>query len=208
MTNILIADDHEIVRSGLRALLNEREHWHVVAEAGDGKDAVARAVATAPDVSIVDYSLPILNGVEVTHQIRQRSPTTEVLIFTIYNDNNLIRELLQAGALGYLLKSDAKHLLFEAVETVARHKPFFTGMVSETLLHAFLTKSSDSPLTPRERSVLQHIVEGHSNRKIATILDLSVKTVEAHRMSVHRKLRLRSTSDLVRYAIRNQIMKP
>jgi DNA-binding NarL/FixJ family response regulator len=205
MTTILIADDHEVVRSGLRGLLSDRKDWQVVAEAADGKEAVVQALATAPDVAIVDYSLPLLNGVEVTRQIRQRCPDTEVIIFTMHDNNNLIRDLLQAGALGYLLKSDAKRLLLTAVETVAEHKPFFTGMVSETLLQFFLTKCRDSPLTARERSVVQLIAEGHTNKKIASILNLSVKTVETHRAAAHRKLNLRSTADLVRYAIRNQL---
>ena len=166
------------------------------------------ALATAPDVAIVDYSLPLLNGVEVTRLIRRRSPGTEVIIFTMHDNYNLIQDLLQAGALGYLLKSDAKHLLLTAVETVAEHKPFFTGMASEALLQSFLTKGNDSPLTGRERSVVQLIAEGHSNKKIASILNLSVKTVETHRAAAHRKLNLRSTADLVRYAIRNHIIEP
>jgi DNA-binding NarL/FixJ family response regulator len=207
VTTILIADDHEVVRSGLRGLLSERPGWEVVAEAADGKEAVAMALATSPDVAIVDYSLPLLNGVEVTRQIRQRSPGTEVIIFTMHDNNNLIQDLLQAGALGYLLKSDAKHLLLTAVETVAEHKPFFTGMVSEALLQSFLTKGNDSPLTARERSVVQLIAEGHSNKKIASILNLSVKTVETHRAAAHRKLNLHSTADLVRYAIRNKLVE-
>jgi DNA-binding NarL/FixJ family response regulator len=130
MIKILIADDHDVVRSGLRALLSEQPNWQVVGEAADGKEAVAQVLKTAPDVAIVDYSLPVLNGVEVTRQIRQRSPRTEVIIFTMHDNNSLIHDLLQAGALGYLLKSDAKRLLLTAVETVAEHKPFFTGMVS------------------------------------------------------------------------------
>ena len=207
MLRILIADDHEVVRSGLRALLSEREGWQVVAEAADGKEAVLQALATAPDIAIVDYSLPLLNGVEVTRQIRQRSPHTEVIIFTMYDNDSLIHDLLNAGALGYLLKTDAKRLLMSAVETVAEHKPFFTGIVSEALLQAFMTKGNDSPLTARERSVVQLIAEGHSNKKIASILNLSVKTVETHRAAAHRKLNLRSTADLVRYAIRNKLIE-
>ena len=128
MTKILIADDHEVVRAGLRALLSEQPNWQVVAEAADGKEAVAQALKTAPDVAIVDYSLPLLNGVEVTRQIRQRSPGTEVIIFTMHDNNDLIRDLLQAGALGYVLKSEAHRLLLTAVETVAQHMPFFTGI--------------------------------------------------------------------------------
>jgi DNA-binding NarL/FixJ family response regulator len=195
-----------VVRAGLRAVLSGQPDWQVVAEAADGMEAVAQALKTAPDVAIVDYSLPVLNGLEVTRQIRQRSPGTEVLIFTMHDNNSLIHDLLQAGALGYLLKSDAKRLLLTAVATVAGHKPFFTGMVSETLLRSFLTNGNDSPLTARERSVLQLIAEGHSNKKIASILNLSVKTVETHRRAVHRKLNIHSTAGLVRYAVRNKII--
>jgi len=206
MITILIADDHDVVRSGLRALLSAQENFRVVAEAADGKEAVALALATTPDVAIVDYSLPLLNGLEVTRQIRQRSPGTEVIIFTMH-EHNLIRDLLRAGALGYLLKSDAKRLLITAIETVAGHKPFFTAVVSETLLHSFLIDKDDNPLTIRERSILQLIAEGHTNKEIATILNLSVKTVETHRAAVHRKLNLKSTAELVRYAIRNRLIQ-
>jgi DNA-binding NarL/FixJ family response regulator len=207
MTTILIADDHAVVSSGLRALLSEQPNWQVVAEAADGKEAVAQVLKTAPDVAIIDYSLPRLNGVEVTRQIRQRSPGTEVIIFTIHVNNNLIRDLLKAGALGYLLKSDAKRLLLTAVETVAQHQPFFTAMVSDSLLQFFLTKNNDTPLSARERSIVQLVSEGHTSRKIASILHISVKTVETHRAAAHRKLNLRSTADLVRYAIRNHIIE-
>ena len=206
MITILIADDHDVVRSGLRALLSAQENFRVVAEAADGKEAVALALATTPDVAIVDYSLPLLNGLEVTRQIRQRSPGTEVIIFTMH-EHNLIRDLLRAGALGYLLKSDAKRLLITAIETVAGHKPFFTAVVSETLLHSFLIDKDDNPLTIRERSIVQLIAEGHTNKEIATILNLSVKTVETHRAAVHRKLNLKSTAELVRYAIRNRLIQ-
>jgi DNA-binding NarL/FixJ family response regulator len=206
MKKILIADDHEVVRAGLRALLSEQPDWQVVAEAADGMEAVAQVLKTAPDVAVVDYSLPFLNGVEVTRQIRQSSPRTEVIIFTMHDNNSLIHDLLQAGALGYLLKSDAKRLLLTAVETVAEHKPFFTGMVSETLLQSFLTKDNDCPLTARERSVLQLTAEGHSNKGMAAILNVGVKTIETHRGAVNRKLNIHSTAGLVRYAIRNKII--
>jgi DNA-binding NarL/FixJ family response regulator len=206
MIKILIADDHEVVRAGLRALLSEQPNWQVVAEAADGKEAVAQALKTAPDVAIVDHRLPLSNGVEVTRQIRLRSPGTEVIIFTMHDNNDLIRDLLQAGALGYVLKSEAHHLLLTAVETVARHMPFFTGSVSETLRQSFLTKGNGGPLSARERSVLQLIAEGHSNKRAASILNLSIKTVESHRAAVHRKLNIHSTAGLVRYAIRNKII--
>ena len=206
MIKILIAEDHEVVRAGLRALLSEQPDWQVVAEAADGKEAVAQALKTAPDVAIVDHSLPLLNGVEVTRQIRLRSPGTEVIIFTMHDNKSLIHDLLQAGALGYVLKSDAHRLLLTAVETVAQHTPFYTGLVSETLRQSFLTKGNVGPLTARERSVVQLIAVGHSNKRIASILNLSIKTVETHRMAIHRKLNIHSTAGLVRYAVRNKIV--
>jgi DNA-binding NarL/FixJ family response regulator len=137
MTTILIADNHEVVRCGLHALLAERPDWEVVAEAADGREAVAQAIKTTPDVAIIDYSLPFLNGVEVTKQIRERSPDTAVLIFTMHDNNFVIRDSLRAGALGYVLKSDAQRLLVTAIDTVAQHKPFFTGAASAASLHAF-----------------------------------------------------------------------
>ena len=207
MTTILIADDHDVVRFGLRALLSERPGWEVVAEAADGKEAVARAIKTTPDVAIIDYSLPILNGVEVTKQIRQHSPNTAVLIFTMHDNSNLIHDLLQAGALGYVLKTDIQRLLVSAIDTVAQHKPFFTGTAIEASVHAFRTKGRASPLTARERCVVQLIAEGHTNKKIAALLGLSVKTVEHHRSAAHQKLKLHSPAELVRYAIRNEIAK-
>ena len=176
-----------------------------VAEAADGQAAVAQTLQTAPHVAIVDYSLPILNGVELTRQIRQRSPGTEVIIFTMHDSNDLIRDLLRAGALGYVLKSEAHRLLLAAVEMVAKHKPFFTGMVSETLRQSFLTKGNDGPLSARERSVLQLIAEGHSNKRAASILSLSIKTVETHRTTLMRKIGVNSIVDLVRYAVRNHL---
>lgn len=210
MTRILIADDHEVVRSGLRNILETQPGWEVVAEAVDGKEAIVKAVETKPDVAVVDYSLPLINGIEVTRQIRRRLPKTEVLIFTMHDSEALIDELLRAGARGFLLKSDAKRHLLEAIETLAAHKSFFTYRVSETLLKSFLLKSSRSPsiLTPREREIVQLIAEGHSNKQIASILNLSLKTVETHRAATMRKLNLSSSAALVRYAVRNRFVEP
>ena len=206
MTTILIADNHEVVRCGLHALLADRSDWEVVAEAADGKEAVAQASKTTPNVAIIDYSLPFLNGVEVTKQIREHSPDTAVLIFTMHDSNFVIRDSVRAGALGYVLKSDAQRLLVTAIDTVAQHKPFFTGAAAAAL-HAFQTKGSKSPLSVRERGVVQLIAEGHSNKKIASLLGLSSKTVETHRQTVRHKLDLRSTADLVRYAVRNNLVE-
>jgi DNA-binding NarL/FixJ family response regulator len=184
MTTILIADHHEVVRRGLRAIFIERPDWEVVAEAADGKEAVAQALKTTPNVAIVDYSLPLLNGVEVTKQIRKHSPDTAVLIFTVHDNNDFIYDSLHAGALGYVLKSDAQRMLMAAIHTVVQHKPFFTGIASAAMWHTFQINGSDSPVSGRERSVIQLVAEGHSNKKIASMLNLSAKTIETHRLAV------------------------
>jgi DNA-binding NarL/FixJ family response regulator len=211
VTRILIADDHEVVRSGLRSILEAHRGWEVVAEACDGKEAIAKAVESRPDVAVVDYSLPLMNGVEVTRQIRDHVPNAEILIFTMHDSNVLVGELLEAGARAYLLKSDAKRYLIAAVEALADHKPFFTGRVSEQLLESFLAnnlRSTQGSLSPRERGIVQLIAEGHSNREMSEILNLSVKTVETHRAAAMRKLNLTSTAAIVRYAIRNKLVDP
>ena len=209
MIRILIADDHEVVRSGLRKILEAQPNWEVVAEAGDGKDAIHKAAETRPDVAVLDYSLPLVNGIEATRQIRARLPKTEVLIFTMHDNETLIQELLKAGARGYLLKSDAKRHLIGAIESLASHKPFFTAKVSEALLDSFLARPSreGSTLTNRERGVVQLIAEGHTNKQIANILNISLKTVETHRATIMRKLQIASSAGLVRYAIRNKIVE-
>ncbi len=211
MTRILIADDHEVVRSGLRSILEAHEGWQVVAEACDGKEAIAKAIETRPDVAIIDYSLPIMNGVDTTRQIRARVPDVEVLIFTMHDSDILIGEALDAGARAYLVKSEAKQHLISAVESLARHEPFFTGKLTEQLLEAFLSVHRGRPgvaLSPRERAVVQLIAEGHSNRKMSEILNLSVKTIETHRAAAMRKLNVTSTAALVRYAIRSKLVEP
>ena len=209
MIRILIADDHEVVRSGLRKILEAQPNWEVVAEAGDGKDAIHKAVETRPDVAVLDYSLPLVNGIEATRQIRARLPKTEVLIFTMHDNETLIQDLLKAGARGYLLKSDAKRHLIGAIEALASHKLFFTAKVSEALLDSFLARPNreGSSLTNRERGVVQLITEGHTNKQIANILNISLKTVETHRAAIMRKLNLSSSAALVRYAIRNRIVE-
>lgn len=211
MTRILIADDHEVVRSGLRSILEAHDGWQVVAEACDGKEAIAKAVETKPDVAIIDYSLPMMNGVEATRQIRARVPGAEILIFTMHDSDVLIGELLEAGARAYLLKSDAKQYLVAAVESLAGHRPFFTGRVSEQLLETFLAKhqvKTEASLSPRERVIVQLIAEGHSNKEMGEILNLSVKTIETHRAAAMRKINVTSTAAIVRYAIRNKLIEP
>jgi DNA-binding NarL/FixJ family response regulator len=208
MTRILIADDHDVVRSGLKAILEAQEGWVVVAEAADGKEAIEKAIETKPDVAILDYSLPIANGAEITRQIRVRLPNVEVLIFTMHDSDDVMLDLLSAGAKGYLLKSDARRFLIAAVESLAGHKPFFTGKVTEALLETYLAKDRESGLSPREKSVVQLIAEGNSNKTIADILAISQKTVETHRASAMRKLNVDSTAALVRYAVRNKLVEP
>ena len=156
-----------MVRSGLRKVFEIQAGWQVVAEAVDGKDAIFKALQTKPDVAILDYSLPLINGVEATRQIRARLPKTEVLIFTMHDSDSLIGEILAAGARGYLLKSDANAALLAAVEALAAHKPYFTPNLSEALLASFLTKPGQFCLTPRERGVVQLVAEGHSNKQVA-----------------------------------------
>lgn len=212
MLRILIADDHDVVRAGLRSVLEGRAEWAIVGEARDGKEAVQLAGQTKPDVAIIDYGLPVINGVEVTRQIKARYPQAEILIFTMHDDELIVAQALEAGARAYLLKTDARIHLLAAIESLAAHKPFFTGQISETLLNSFLSNRTagarKDALAPRERMVVQLIAEGHSNREISEILHVSIKTVEAQRASAMKKLQLTSTAALVRYAIRNKFIQP
>ena len=211
MTRILIADDHEVVRSGLRSILEAHDGWEVVGEAADGKEAVNKALETKPDVAIVDYSLPIFNGVEVTRQIKARTPKTEVLIFTMHESDALISDLLQAGARACVQKSDAKHHLISAIEALAAHEPYLTGKVSEKLLENFLSahpKRVDDELSARERTIIKLIAEGHTNKGMSEVLNLSIKTIETHRAATMRKLNISSAAGLVRYAIRHRLVEP
>ena len=215
MLRILLADDHAIVRRGLKELMEEHVGWSVCAEAATGREAVEMAVKHRPHVAVVDLTMPELNGLEATRRICQALPETEVLVFTMHESDELVRQVLSAGARGYLLKSDAADQLIPAVESLARHKPFFSGRISEVVLDGFLKAEgaqAASPaiqrLTSREREIVQLLAEGHSNKRIAQLLDLSVKTVETHRAAVMRNLELSSLPDLVRFAIRSQIIQP
>ena len=209
VTRILIADDHDVVRSGVRTILEGHEGWQVIGEARNGKEAIDQAVAARPDVVILDYGLPLVNGVEATRQIRGRVPGIEVLIFTMHDTDSLVRDVLEAGARGFLLKADAKQFLIAAVESLAAHRPFFTAKVSETLLETYLSKegTKQSVLSSREKAVVQLIAEGKTNKQIADILSVSTKTVESHRALSLRKLNLDTTAALIRYAIKNKLVE-
>jgi len=214
MLRILLADDHDIVRRGLKDLLEQHVGWQVCAEAANGREAVELALQHRPHVAVIDLSMPELNGLEATRRIRQSLPDTEVLIFTMHESEELIREVLGAGARGYLLKSDAVRQLIPAVESLSQKKPYFAGRVSEVVLDGFLKGGqvtlegpTSERLTSREREVVQLLAEGKGNKQIARLLDLSVKTVETHRTAAMRKLELNSLPDLVRYAIRAQIIQ-
>jgi DNA-binding NarL/FixJ family response regulator len=193
----------------LRHIVEAQPNWQVVAEAGDGKEAVQKALETKP-VAVIDYSLPLVNGAEATRQIRFAQPRTEVLIFTMHDSETLNQDLLKAGARGYLLKSDARRHLIGAIEALAAHKPFFTAKASEALLSSFLSRPprAGPALTDRERTVVQLVAEGYTNKQIAGLLDISIKTVETHRATIICKLNLFSPAALVRYAIRSRIVEP
>jgi DNA-binding NarL/FixJ family response regulator len=213
---VLVADDHEIVRKGLRSIVEEQPGWEVAGEASDGREAVDKVRALRPDVAVVDVSMPGLNGLEATRQMLRNDPEARVLILTMHESDPLIREVLDAGARGYLLKSDASRDLVTAVEAIRRNKTFFTARVEQIVLDGYLAKKSrplpttDSPasrLTPRQREIVQLLAEGKSSKEVAVALGLSVKTAETHRANIMRRLECHSVSELVRYAIRNHIIE-
>jgi DNA-binding NarL/FixJ family response regulator len=206
---ILVADDHEVVRQGLRAILEKQPGWLVCGEAADGRDAIEKTRLLKPDVVVLDFSMPELNGLEAIRQIREAHARAEVLILTMHDSERLAREFLAAGARGFLLKADAGTLLVEAVEHLAQHKPYFTPKVSELVLSGFLNPADQgkesSQLTPRERQIVQLVAEGKTSKEVAERLKVSVHTVETHRTNIMRKLSLHTVGELVRYAIRNHI---
>ena len=210
---ILIADDHDLMRRGLKALIANHPDWEICAEAVKGREAVAKAVALRPDVVILDVCMPELNGIEATRQIRKASPRTEVLVLSVHHSEQLIREILDAGARGFVLKSDAGRDLVAAVEALQNRRTFFTPRVAQMMLEGYLrpydksTPSGQQLLTPREREVIQLVAEGKSTKEVATALSLSVKTAETHRTNLMRKLDLHSVAALTLYAVRNGIVQ-
>src|SRR6516164_9206756 len=213
---ILIADDHEVVRRGLRSLLEGHAGWEICGEAVDGRDAVEQTLSLKPDLVVMDVGMPNLNGLDAAHQILRTEPRTAVLILTIDESDQVIREVLNAGTRGFVLKSDAARDLVAAVESLQRHRTFFTSKVSELVLDGYLTggkpaiekEIAQDRLTPREREVVQLLAEGKTTKEVATVLGMSVKTAETHRTKIMRKLEIHETAGLARYAIRRGLVQP
>jgi DNA-binding NarL/FixJ family response regulator len=211
---IFIADDHEVVRKGLAVLLQAEAGWEICGEAADGREATEKVRELKPDVIILDIGMPGLNGLEATRQIMRDDPRARVLILTLHDSDQVVREVLNAGARGFLLKSDAARDLVVAVDAVRRDKTYFTSKVAAMVLEGYLKGGTAAVaatvgrdrLTPREREVVQLLAEGRSTKEVASSLGLSVKTAETHRSNIMRKLQLHSVSDLVLYAVRNNIV--
>ena len=211
---ILVADDHALVRRGARGVLHSRNGWRVVGEAANGLEAVEKAIKLKPDVTILDISMPELDGVEAVRQIREAVPDSKVLVLTMHESNQMVKRALDAGAHGYILKSDLTDTLPKAVRAVAEGKRFLTPKVSEIVLDGFLKARSEqkqaerrsTPATPREIEVIRLLAEGKSNKEIATQLGITVRTVETHRAKIMLKLGFHSLADLIHYAIRNELV--
>ena len=208
---ILIADDHGVVRGGLRLLLDRQVDMEVVAEASDGAQAVDEALAHRPDLCILDVAMPKLTGLQATREIKAQVPDIDVLVLSMHDDERYLFEALKAGAAGYVLKTEADHSLVDAVRAVHRGEPFLTGAAQRRLVREWLADPESGPtepLSPREQEVLKLIAEAHTNREIAEILHVSEKTVESHRGNLLRKLGMRDRVELVRYAIRRGLVEP
>ena len=209
--SLLIADDHGIVRGGLRALLDRQPDLEVVAEAADGAEALEQALALRPDLCILDVAMPKLTGLQVARELKSQAPGMQVLMLSMHDDERYLFEALRAGASGYVLKREADHDLLDAIRAVMRGEPFLTNSAQRSLVREWMADSSSGPsepLTPREQEVLKLIAEAHTNREIGEILHLSEKTVESHRGNLLRKLGMRDRVELVRYAIRRGLIEP
>jgi DNA-binding NarL/FixJ family response regulator len=213
LLRILIADDHEVARKGIRSLLESHVEWEVCGEARDGREAVEYASKLKPDVLLLDIGMPNLNGLDAARQILAILPDARILILTVHDSEQVVREVLAAGALGFLLKSDAGRDLVAAVEALQHRRTFFTPKVAQMMLDGYLRPNDERNtsvqhvLTPREREVIQLVAEGKTTKEIATTLSLSVKTAETHRTNLMRKLDLHSVADLTIYAVRNGIVQ-
>jgi DNA-binding NarL/FixJ family response regulator len=207
---ILLADDHTVVRQGLRKVLEERPDWQVVAEAGDGREAVRLAEQHKPDVAVLDVAMPRMTGIQATHEIKQHLPDTAVVLLSMHDDQRYFYDALKAGAAGYVLKRSADTQLVDAIHAAIRGEPFISPVAEEELLRNWLKEgdSGAAELTARELEVVKLIAEAHTNKQIAQILNLSEKTVESHRGNVLAKLGMRDRVELVRYAIRRGLIEP
>jgi DNA-binding NarL/FixJ family response regulator len=211
---ILIADDHGLVRHGARAVLNSQRGWRVVGEAANGQEAVQKAIQLKPDVAVVDIGMPDLDGIQVARQIRQALPDTQVLVLTMHESDQMVRRALDAGARGYLLKSDLTECLARAVRAVSEGKRFLTPKVSDIVLEGFLKSKSQhqqeeragARITPRELEIIRLLAAGKSNKEVGAQLGIAIRTVETHRANILLKLGLHSLADLIHYAIRHEII--
>src|SRR5918996_4837125 len=211
---LLLADDHTVVRQGLRKVLEDRPEWEVVAEAGDGREAVRLAEIHKPDVAILDVAMPLLNGIETTRQISRKSPTTRVLVLSMHADDAYVVQILQAGATGYLLKDSADVDLIQAVTAAARGKSFFSPAIARVMLDDYVRQLAEKGVTDRyeslsarEREIFQLIAEGKANKDIAALLSISTSTVETHRARIMEKLDLHSAAEIVLYAVRRGVIR-
>jgi DNA-binding NarL/FixJ family response regulator len=206
---VMVVDDHFVVRRGVRALIETQPHFLVVAEASNGHDALNEARLTRPDIAVVDYSLPGLNGVDLTVALKRELPHLQILIYSMHDELHIAIEALHAGARAFVPKSDTVDHLLAAVEALAIGLPYCSGVLPEALLQNYLNASPPSEviLTRREKAVLQLVAEGKKGKEIASILGIGMKTVETHRTALTRKLKLHSVSDLVRYAIRHHVIE-
>ncbi|MEP6669212.1 MAG: response regulator transcription factor [Chthoniobacter sp.] len=212
-TKVLIADDHQVMRRGVRAVVELLPGWEVCGEAETGREAVEMVERLHPQIVVMDVTMPELNGLEATRQIKKIAPATEILMFTGLETEELIRQVFEAGARSYILKTDGREQLEAALRSLEAHKPYFTTQVGEILFAKFLhgkprgeDEATEGRLTDREREIVQLLAEGASNKEVADRLGISVKTVETHRAAIMKKLKFKSFSDLVRYAIRNHII--
>jgi DNA-binding NarL/FixJ family response regulator len=214
---ILVADDHSVVRRGVRALLDDKPTFIVCGEAASGAETILKAKRLKPDVIVMDISMPEVDGLEATRQLHKELPETAVLVLTMHESEEVVREVMNSGARGYVLKSDLDRNLLMAVEALAEGRPFFSAKVSEIVLNGYLKNSTmwsktarggAARPTPRQREVVRLLAEGKTNKEVAAALGISVKTAETHRNQIMRKLELRSFSDLVRYAVREKLVPP
>jgi DNA-binding NarL/FixJ family response regulator len=207
---LMLVDDHEIARKGIRALVETRHEWMVVAEVGDGMEAIRIAKEVQPDLVVLDISMPSVSGLDVIIQLKKLFPKIEILVLTMHESERIMAQALRAGARGYLLKTESGNKLLEALTALSRHQAYFSSVVSEALLKSYLHSENVQDceqLTSRERQIVKLVAEGNSNKKIAMMLNVSIKTVETHRAAAMRKIGANSSADIALYAARNELVQ-